>query len=185
MSLESKIIDYKDNEEDIKHWILLKGEFRYEVIIDILINNKIPTTWENVTKCVKYDKRLLINIFKYIVFLEEYFKSMIFKYKTIEKERLLKYEFSTTLNEFIKLDNAEIYDDMNYGLLKSEKDQIIDFRNSVVHNKILIGQSFKGYSLNRMIDIYTQILPKSYRDGFISDIKKCDKDLNVAKIVLY
>lgn len=109
---------------------------------------------------------------------------MIFKYKTIEKERLLKYEFSTTLKEFIKLDNAEIYDDMNFDILKSEKDPIIDFRNSAVHNKILIGQTFKGYSLNRMLDIYKQILPKSYRSGFVSDINKCDRGLYISKLFL-
>ena len=172
MSLESKIIDYEENEENIKHCVLLKGEFRYLVIIDVMKEKGIPTTWENVTNCVKYDKRLLINIFKYIVFLEEYYKSKLFEIEQIEKDKLILYEFSKTLRDSLKIKDIKAFDDMNLIMLNSDVNSIIDFRNSVVHNKILIGQMFKGKTLSQMIDIYLNILPKSYRDGFIDDIKK-------------
>lgn len=179
MSLENKIIDYRDNEKDIIHWVKLKGEFRYQIIIDVMEKNNIPTTWKNLTNYVKYDKRLLINVFKYIVFLEEYFRSMLYKYKKINKDDLIKYEFRKTIHEFIKINNIELFDKIDLEILKEKVDSIIDFRNSVVHNKILIGQSFKGETLKNMIDIYTKILPESYRNGFISDICGCSKGLNI------
>ena len=85
MFLEEMVVDYTENKEDIKHWTTLKGEYRYERIINFMKKNNIPCTWKNVTNYVKYDKRLLINIFKYIVFIEEFYKSMIYKNKKIKK----------------------------------------------------------------------------------------------------
>ncbi len=181
MFLENKIIDYTENEEDIKHWITLKGEYRYLIIIDVMKKYGITTTWENVTNIVKYDKRLLINIFKYIVFLEEYIKSIIFRYNKTEKDKILKYEFRKALNEFIAIPNIQLYDNMNIELMKVNSERIIQFRNSVVHNKILVGQLFEKQPLKSMIDIYSRILPESYRKGFKKDIIDCDKDLNVAR----
>ena len=63
MPIEKDIVDYKDNESDINHWLLLKGEYRYVTIIDFLKNKNIECTWQNVTYYIKYDKRLFI-IFK-------------------------------------------------------------------------------------------------------------------------
>ncbi len=183
MMLKNSIVDYNLNEADIKHWVELKGEFRYLVIIDVMKEKGIPTTWENVTNCVKYDKRLLINIFKYIVFLEEYYKSKLFEIKKIEKDKLILYEFSKTVREFLKIRNVNVFDNMDLNILSSEVDSIIDFRNSVVHNKILIGQTFKGKPLQEMLDIYSKILPESYREGYLNDVIKCDNNLNISSIL--
>ena len=66
MSIENQIVDYKDNIEDIEHWVTLKGEFRYETIIAFLKEKGIECTWKNVTNYIKYDKRILVNSFKYL-----------------------------------------------------------------------------------------------------------------------
>lgn len=46
---------------------------------------------ENITNYMKYDKRILYNSFKYIVVLEELFKSMIAKIRYIEKKISLQW----------------------------------------------------------------------------------------------
>ena len=88
--LEEKIIDYKEHEEEILHWVNLKGEYRYLTIIEFLKKKNIECTWNNVTYYIKYDKRILINSFKYIVFLEELYKSFIKKHKTINQGNLIR-----------------------------------------------------------------------------------------------
>jgi hypothetical protein len=64
--LEEKINDYKEFEQEIIHWVNIKGEYRYNVIIEFLKKVKIDCSWKNITNYVKYDKRILINSFKYI-----------------------------------------------------------------------------------------------------------------------
>jgi hypothetical protein len=58
------------------------------------------------------------------------------------------------LRNFFKIKDIKAFDVMNLNVLSSEVGSIIVFRNSVVHNKISIGQTFKGKSLVQMIDIY-------------------------------
>lgn len=91
--LEEKIIDYKEYVQEILHWVNLKGEYRYLTIIEFLKKKNIECTWNNVTYYIKYDKRILINSFKYIVFLEELYKSFIKKHKIINQGNLLRFEF--------------------------------------------------------------------------------------------
>ena len=171
MSLENKIIDYKDNVSDIEHWVALKGEFRYESIINFLNENKIECTWSNVTYYIKYDKRLLINSFKYIVFLEEMYKSFIYKYgggKNIKNKN-----FQEAYIEFLSLGDVAAFDDVSLSNMNTYKKSINSFRNKVVHNNILIGQTFNGLSLEEVLKQFVTILPMSYRNGFIKDINSC------------
>ena len=137
--LEERIIDYKQHEQEILHWINLKGEYRYLAIIEFLKNKNIECNWNNVTYYIKYDKRILINSFKYIVFLEELYKSFIKKYKLINQGELLRFEFGRALDEYLSIGEEANYDDIDLQLLLKEKKTINEFRNSVVHNKILLN----------------------------------------------
>ena len=110
MFLENKIIDYKDNESDILHWVQLKGEYRYHSIIDFLYKEGIECSWKNITNYIKYDKRLLINSFKYIVFLEELFKSFVIQYLEIKQSIVIKYSFSTVLDKYLSIGEKANYD---------------------------------------------------------------------------
>lgn len=177
MSLKNKIIDYAQYEKEINHRVLLKGEYRYQDIIDFLKKQNISCTWENVTCYIKYDKRILINSFKYIVFLEELYKAFIVKSFEITRKDALNLSFSGALNKFLSKDNISNYDEMDIETLAKEKDSIIKFRNCVVHNKILLIQNFKGKTLKEILNIFTKILPKSYKAGFIKDINNCSKDI--------
>lgn len=176
--LEDEILDYEKNKQDIMHWTTLKGEFRYQDIIIFLKEKKIECSWRNVTNYIKYDKRILINSFKYIVFLEELFKSFINKYKKIKKSELLMLGFSKTLDEYLTINTNDVkYDDINLELLSSEKITIIEFRNSVAHNKILLNHLYNKKTLEEVLNIFVKILPKSYRIGYVNDINNCSKDL--------
>lgn len=175
MSLKNSIIDYLENEEDIKHWVKLKGEYRYNEIVKWMQTNKIECTWENVTNYTKYDKRLLINSFKYIVFLEELMKSEIFhKYND---NKIIGYEFNKTITNYLSIDDLKGYDNMNIELLNEEQKSINSFRNAVVHNKRLLGRAFNGKTLEETLNIFKEILPNSYRQGFIKDINSCFTNL--------
>lgn len=171
MSLEDKIIDYKDNVSDIEHWVALKGEFRYESIINFLTENKIECTWSNITYYIKYDKRLLINSFKYIVFLEEMYKSFIYKYG--DDKSIKNKNFQKVYYEFLLLGDVAGFDGVSLSNMKLYKKSINSFRNKVVHNNILIGQRFNGFSLEEIFKQFVTILPESYRKGFIKDINNC------------
>lgn len=177
MLLEKEIIDYENNKNDIIHWTTLKGEHRYLMIIDFLKSKNIECTWSNVTYYIKYDKRLLINSFKYIVFLEELYKSFIMNNKKIKISELNKYGFRKSLDEYLSLDNNAKYDGIDLELLKKEKESIINFRNKVVHNKVLLNIKFDNKNLVCILQIFVKILPESYRDGFKKDINSSAKGI--------
>lgn len=177
MSIKNQIVDYEKNKKNIEHWLLLKGEYRYKNIIKFLKEKNIECNWDNITSCIKYDKRILINSFKYIVFLEELFKSFINKYGNEKLENLLAYSFKESLVNFLKLKGCNEYDEINLQILENEKKSLNEFRNSVVHNKILLNKKFNGKNLNEIINIFSKVLPLSYRKGFINDINNCSKNL--------
>ena len=185
MSLENKITDYEKHKADIQHWFLLKGEYRYFKIIEFLEKEQIECSWENVTNYVKYDKRLLINSFKYLVFIEELFKSFINKFLDKPFEEVVEFGFRQSVDQFLSIGEKANYDDIDLKVLKKEKEVIIDFRNSVTHNKILLGRMFgekdnKNTNLEDTIKSFIKILPLSYREGFIKDINSCSRGLNLS-----
>ena len=175
MLLESEIIDYKENKQKIEHWVILKGEYRYETIINFLKEKSIDCTWNNVTCYIKYDKRILINSFKYIVFLEEFLKSALYNFN--KKINVRNLEFSNAVSQYLSLENKVEFDNMNIKLLAIKKESLIAFRNSVVHNKILLNKTFKNETLEQILKIFMQILPDSYKKGFIEDINSCSKNI--------
>ena len=175
MSIEKQIVDYKDKVEDIEHWVTLKGEFRYEAIIAFLKEKGIERTWKNVTNYIKYDKRILVNSFKYLVVLEEMYKSFIYKYGV--KKGVQKLSFRKTCDRYILLGESANYDEINLRIIEENKESIIEFRNKVVHNNILINRNYEGRSLEEILKLFVEVLPKSYRDGFIKDINDCSKGL--------
>lgn len=177
MLLEKEINDYEKNKDDIIHWINLKGEYRYQTIIDFLKSKSIDLSWENITYYIKYDKRILINSFKYIVFLEELYKSFIKKNKDISQKKLLNYEFKKSLDEYLSIGKEAEYDGIDLELLKLEKKTLNAYRNSVVHNKILLNRTYCRKTLDEVLNIIIKVLPNSYREGFIGDINSCSKDI--------
>ncbi len=177
MSLENEIIDYQNNKDEILHWSNLKGEYRYHSVIRFLRKNSIDCSWDNITYYIKYDKRILINAFKYIVFLEELFKSFIIQNLSIKQSVLINYKFSKALEMYLSIGEKANYDGIDLETLNKEKDTIITLRNRVVHNKILLDRIYNKHSLGEALQIFSKILPISYRTGYIKDINSCAKGI--------
>lgn len=125
MALKDLITDYEENKDDIIKWTTLKGEYRYKKLIEFLKSNKIPLEWKNITNYMKYDKRILYNSFKYIVVLEELFKSMIAKNSLYREEDLLTMDFKPALEKLLSLNKKVEFDGIDYDLLKKKKAQLI------------------------------------------------------------
>ena len=189
MALKDLITDYEENKGDIIKWTTLKGEYRYKKLIEFLKSNKIPLEWKNITNYMKYDKRILYNSFKYIVVLEELFKSMIAKNSLYREEDLLTMDFKTALEKLLSLNKKVEFEGIDYERLKKEKGAINSFRNAVAHNKMLLNRKFRGpeeyrnhipgKSLGEVLDIYKQIIPESYMTGFCNDIYNSKNGLDI------
>lgn len=189
MALKDLITDYEENKDDIIKWTTLKGEYRYKKLIEFLKSNKIPLEWKNITNYMKYDKRILYNSFKYIIVLEELFKSMIAKNSLYREEDLLTMDFKTALEKLLSLNKKVEFDGIDYDLLKKEKGVINSFRNAVAHNKMLLNRKYRGpeeynnhipgKTLVEVLDIYKRIIPESYRTGFCNDIYNSKNGLDI------
>lgn len=177
MSLEKEIVDYQQNIEDIQHWIILKGELRYEMIITFLKQKSIECSWKNISDYMRYDKRILLNVFKYIIVLEELYKSFVVKQKGRMNNRVWNKTFDNAYLDFLALGKKANYDNIDLKLMETERETIRQFRNGVVHNKILINRKFNKKTLEEALNIFIQILPEHYRDGFIKEINNCSKEL--------
>lgn len=187
--LKELIIDYDNNVEDIQHWVMLKGEYRYKKIIDFMTENNISCDWKTITKYIKYDKRILINSFKYLAFLDELFKSFIIRYKVDNSsdKKILDLPFNCLLCKYYSLGSKAAYEEIDVELLDKEQKAINEFRNQVVHNKIILGKNYGGKCIDEILTIFVNILPKTYRctiipnsskkRGFIPDIQGCSKGL--------
>lgn len=195
MALKDLIADYDENEQDIIKWTTLKGSYRYIKMIKFMKKNKLSLDWQNVTNYMKYDKRILYNSFKYIVVLEELFKSLIAKNSTYKEEELLTMDFKAALSKLLSLNKIIEFDGINFDIMKKEQGAINSFRNAVAHNKMLLerkyigSEEFKkhipGKNLQEILEIYKQIIPESYRKGFISDMYKSSINLYIENRFIY
>lgn len=175
MLIEKEIIDYNDNVQDINHWVTLKGEIRYEKIIIFLHEKNIECSWKNISSYMKYDKRILFNTFKYIVVLEELYKSFVAREK--RKTKVWNKNFDNAYSEYLSIGSKAQYDSIDLKVMEKEQSTIRKFRNDVVHNKILLDRKYGGKTLEEVLYIFIKILPKEYRHGFITDINSCSNGL--------
>lgn len=169
MSLTKKIIDYKEHKNDVNHWIRLKGEYRYEAMIR-LFGDSIKCTWENLTDAIKYDRRIQHNCFKYYILLEDVFRA------ALNRKGLLKIGgdtfdgFRSIINDYVIKCNDDFIEGMSYETIKENINVVIEFRNSIMHNDILLGNTFDDKTLKESIEILYKVLPKDYKPGFMRDI---------------
>lgn len=80
MLIEEEIVDYQEHKQEIDKWILLKGEKKYLEFIKVLKDQGLEITWKKLDDTFRYDKRLLINLFKYLSFFEDYLRAIVWNY---------------------------------------------------------------------------------------------------------
>lgn len=179
MSAKEKIIDYNEHSSEIKKWLALKGETKYLRFAELLTKNSIPVKWQTLKDTYRYDKRLLVNVFKYLSFFEEFLRAQIWNinkstYKKVEESLLRE-----VIDEIINIKDRIDYQEFSIVTLKQSRDKINCLRNRVAHNKIILESEKDGANIKDILKAFKNCLPESYQQGFVSDINKCAVGLNI------
>lgn len=179
MSVNDEIIDYAAHSEEIEHWIALKGETKYMRFASIIKNCGTDIQWKTLKDTYRYDKRLLINIFKYLSFFEEFLRAQIWNISQVGYKKLENAFLSEAIDAVIEHKNNIHYGGFSVDLLAKNKDSIIYLRNRVSHNKMILESSKDSKTIKDLLIAFKETLPDGYKRGFVSDINKCINKLNI------
>ena len=128
---------------------------------------------------------------KYIIVLEELYKACVKRCcknnkcdKLVggDKHRKRKrkpWNFEDAYRKFYSLGAEAAYDGVNLEAMKANQKSFNIYRNKAVHSNGLIWREYKDLSLEDILKVFIEILPESYRKGFIRDINACARDLKV------
>ena len=142
-------------------YLTSKGVESHIAILELLkpyYDGKID--YEYISSTYRYDKRIRNTLFKYLAYLEEYYRALILdrynekvdklnihknlnnKYKLFNDLRISLEEilFSDLKNQIykIKKELSDIYLFPSNDYLKENLNAIVDLRNAVMHNKLLV-----------------------------------------------
>lgn len=181
MSITKEIVDYSEHKSEVDKWIRLKGEQKYLQFADILKEHRQPVTWQNISELYRYDKRLLINLFQYLSFFEEYLRALVWnaseeKYNTLSNDYL-----KDAMDMVIELKDSVACETGFIDHLIANRDYINGLRNRVSHNKIMLNFIKNEKTLGDMILLFKESLPAEYQNGFAKDINSCTKGLQLSK----
>lgn len=179
MSAKEKIIDYNENKAEIEKWLALKGETKYMQFAELLTENDIPVKWQTLKDTYRYDKRLLINVFKYLSFFEEFLRAQIWNINKPSYKKVEKSSLSEVIDEILTIKDKIDYSGCSIAALEQGKDKINYLRNRVAHNKIILESKKDGANIKGILIAFKDSLPESYQQGFVSDINKCVLGLNI------
>ena len=177
MQIEKEIIDYQDHKKEIDKWVSLKGEKKYLEFIKMFKEKDITITWKKLDDTFRYDKRLLINLFKYLSFFEDYLRAIVWNYSSLTYKKLEKSFLIDVIEEAINTIGTLSIKGFDLELLKINKDYINYLRNRVSHNKIIIDSEYNGKGYKELIKIFGETLPGDYQKGFTNDINSCSNVL--------
>lgn len=184
MSAREEIIDYLTHGEEIEKWLALKGETKYMRFASILNANGMAVEWNVLKDTFRYDKRLLVNIFKYLSFFEEFLRAQIWNISPISYRKLEEASLMDIMNTVIGLRDSVNYIGFSVGVLESNKNYINYLRNRVSHNKIILESVKDGKTLKELLIAFKETLPESYRCGFTNDINNCKKSLQLPNSII-
>lgn len=180
MNITKEIIDYDKHKKNIDKWINIKGEIKYLEFAKILKDINCECTWKNVSNLYRYDKRLQINIFKYMSFFEEYIRAKLWNeniykdYKDLNKK---------TMNELIDYiyKNSNIIEKYFSCIEKNKLLNVKELRNTISHNDIVIKCERNGNDYKHLILDFYSVIPAEYKKGLKNDICSCQKRLSIDK----
>ncbi len=180
MSYKEEIIDYAENKGEVDKWLALKGETKYMKFADLLKAHNVSLHWVSLRDTYRYDKRLLVNIFKYLSFFEEFLRAQIWNNTKISYIEIESISFNDTMSKVAN--NADIqYDGFDGNVLMQNKEYINYLRNRVCHNKIMLTSKKHGKDITQLLSLLANTLPTSHKKGFLDDINKCTCGLHVDK----
>jgi len=179
MSAKEVIRDYDEHFPEIEKWLALKGEIKYLRFATLLNTNKITVEWCVLRDVYRYDKRLLINLFKYLSFFEEFLRAQIWNISQTNYKKLEKACLAKVIDEVIKYKSLIKTVDFSVDTLTKNRDLINYLRNRVSHNKIILESKKNGFTIKTLLTLFKETLPESYRHGFIADVNKCTDKLKL------
>ena len=103
MSATEEIIDYKKYAEEIEKWLVLKGEIKYMHFVALLKSKAVPVLWQTLKDTYRYDKRLLVNSFKYLSFFEEYLRALLWNSKERSYKKLEDESFKNIMQKVVDI----------------------------------------------------------------------------------
>ena len=179
MSAKETIIDYSEHSEEIEKWLALKGETKYLRFAGLLVKNEIPVRWVTLKDTYRYDKRLLVNIFKYLSFFEEFLRAQIWNINKASYQRVENCHLREVMEEIITIEDKILYREFSIAALTRNKGLINYLRNCVAHNKIILESEKNSAQIKDILIAFKDCLPESYQQNFAADINKCGFGLNV------
>lgn len=179
MSAKERIIDYDKHSSEIEKWLVLKGETKYLRFAELLTKNCIPVKWESLRDTYRYDKRLLVNVFKYLSFFEEFLRAQIWNINKVTYKKVEQCFIAEIIDEILAITDKIDYIGFSIASLEQNKDKINYLRNRVAHNKIILESEKDGANIKAILNAFKNCLPESYQRGFASDINKCVVGLNI------
>ena len=184
MSITKEIVDYLDNKSEVDKWIRLKGEQKYLQFADILKEHEEPVTWQNISELYRYDKRLLINLFQYLSFFEEYLRALVWNASETEYKKLSERYLNDAVDLVIELKDSVDCEAGFMNNLIANRDYINGLRNRVSHNKIMLNYIKNEKTFRDMILLFKKSLPAEYQNGFAKDINSCAKGLRICDFLI-
>lgn len=181
MPYKDEIIDYNLHQEEIDKWISLKGEQKYMRFVALLKQNNVDVKWNVLKDIYRYDKRLLVNLFKYLSFFEEFLRAQIWNVSRESYETLAQAYLPQIIDHLISLKKDICYKEFSINNLSTNKNYIVELRNRVSHNKIILESTNNGCDVNKMFVAFKNALPIFYRNGFAKDINACTIGLEIPK----
>lgn len=207
--LDNIIFNSNEEYEEALKYIEIKGIAQYGRILNYCVDFSIEPTYVAISSLYRYDKRLRYNVYRYLGTVEEYIRAILgnnfendqnglSKTKVFSKHyeninslslALERLTFNELINlvllnkiffaNFFNLDNLSI----NFNALRV-------LRNKVCHHNFLliekyefcVTDKFTSKSLENNLKNLKNHLPKLYQKGFISDITKCSRGLDLHKI---
>lgn len=179
MQAQEVIKDYTEHKEEIDKWIALKGEAKYLEFVAFLELNNVPIVWNSLSNTYRYDKRLLINIFKYMSFFEEFLRAQIWNVSKITYKKLESALLNDAIDKLIEMKDQICFQGFSINSLIENRDYINYLRNRISHNKIMLESEKEGKNLKELLFAFKITLPESYRNGFSFDINNCNKGLDI------
>lgn len=183
MPYKNEIIDYNLHQEEIDKWISLKGEQKYMRFVTLLKQSNVDVKWNVLKDTYRYDKRLLVNLFKYLSFFEEFLRARIWDVSHENYETLAHVYLPQIIDHLIGLKNDICYKEFSIDNLCINKNYIVELRNRVSHNKIILESTKNGCNINQMLVAFRNTLPLTYQNGFVKDINVCTINLKIPKLL--
>ena len=116
--------------------------------------NGIPVKWETLKDTYRYDKRLLVNVFKYLSFFEEFLRAQIWNIDKADYKKLEKCFLLEVIDKISTIKDKINYNGFSTTALEQSKEKINYLRNCVAHNKIILENRKRRLTYKRHLECF-------------------------------